>query len=198
MPSKSTLWSFSECFAFLKNVLGDGCSHGQEKVCSATKLWLCQLGFCFPQSLKWLLWKAERQGWCTWLLLLLHSSAVYFCPPTCLVLDWTEWTWWPRGYASLAKLVCVLPLKVSQTLSTPCRLKSGNSKEKNSREHARSTWESWVSTIGVDSIMLGNDAEKRSLITALDFGFLGSLSWLYNFLFLSKYTSQEKRATRDN
>jgi hypothetical protein len=46
--------------------------------------------------------------------------------------------------------------------------------------------------------MLGNYAEKRSLITALDFGFLGSLSWLYNYLFLSKYTSQEESATRYN
>ncbi len=91
-----------------------------------------------------------------------------------------------------------MPLKVSQTLSTPCRLKSGNGKEKTPGKHARSTWESWVSTIGKDSIMLGNYADKQSLITALDFGFLGSLSWLYNFLFLSKYTSQEKRATRDN
>jgi hypothetical protein len=34
-------------------------------------------------------------------------------------------------------------------------------------------------------------AEKQSLITALDFSFLGSLiNWLYNFLFLWKYTSQ--------
>jgi hypothetical protein len=48
------------------------------------------------QAVQWLLRKAEWQGWCTWLLLLLHSSAVYFCPPTCLVLDWAEWTWWAQ------------------------------------------------------------------------------------------------------
>jgi hypothetical protein len=39
--------------------------------------------------------------------------------------------------------------------------------------------------------MLGYDAEKQSIITALDFGFLGSLiNWLSNFLFLWKYSSQ--------